>query len=139
MESVREYLETQVLTASPHRLHLMVVDGALRFARRGLQALELQDWESLEASLSRSRDCVTELIAGLRAEASEELIASLKSLFAYVFRNLAIADPERDPQLIRDAIRVLELHRETWIVLGERLSDTPASQIPSPHATSWMT
>lgn len=139
MESVREYLETQVLTASPHRLHLMVVDGALRFARRGLQALENQDWESLEASLSRSRDCVTELIAGLRADASEELMTSLKALFAFVFRNLAIADPQRDPQLIRDAIRVLEIHRETWIALGEQLHDSAPSDIPQPHAMSWTT
>jgi flagellar secretion chaperone FliS len=137
---VSEYLETQVLTASPHRLHLLVVDGALRFAQQALMALEDQNWEAFERALSRSRDCVTELLGGLRDDAGVEVVDSLKALFAYVFRCLAYADPQRDAQLIRDAIRVLELHRETWLELGEKLAATNSGEtsVPSPHAFSFM-
>ena len=45
MDTGAEYLETQVLTASPEQLHLMVIDGALRFARYGLISLEQDDIE----------------------------------------------------------------------------------------------
>ena len=40
MPAADQYLETQVLTAPPEQLHMLVVDGALRFARLGVQALK---------------------------------------------------------------------------------------------------
>ena len=81
MSNVAEYLETQVLTASPHRLHLMVVDGAIRHAKRALEALEGARWEELDSTLSRSRDCVTELVGGLNAEQTPDLTDRMKALF----------------------------------------------------------
>ena len=47
------YLETQVMTASPHRLHLMVVDAAIRFARQGEAALKVKDYETAFHALDR--------------------------------------------------------------------------------------
>jgi flagellar protein FliS len=141
VSQVAEYLESQVLTASPHRLHLMVVDGAIRFARRAEMALEMHRWDELDAALSRSRDCVAELLGGLDAEQSPDLADRLKALFAFVYRNLALADSERNAPRIQDAIRILEIHRETWIEVGEQLVKEAAgdSSVPTPHARSWMT
>lgn len=139
MEAVREYLETQVLTASPYRLHLMVVDGALRFARMGLAALEAEDWETMDLALSRSRECVSELLAGLREETQSDVVDAQKALFAFVYRSIALADPERSPQRIEDAVRVLEIHRETWLELGSALDEVAAGDVPAPHARSWTT
>lgn len=136
-----EYLETQVLTASPHRLHLLVVDGALRFAKQGLAAFERDDWETVDLALARSRDCVSELIGGLSDRGPTDVIATQKSLFAFVFRSLALADPQRNAQHIHDAIRILELHRETWVALADELSATTAAteSVPAPHSRSWTT
>ena len=140
METAQDYLYTKVLTASPHQLHLLVVDGALRFARQGLMALEGGDWEMFELTLSRSRDCVTELIGGLNTDGPGDVVDSLKALFAFVFRKLALADPERDPQAIQDAIRILEIHRQTWVELGEKLGSRGTTDaVPTPHARSWTT
>lgn len=132
-----EYLESQVLTASPYRLHLMVVDGAVKFARRARLALEENDISAMHVALDRSRACVAELISGLRDAGDRDLIDSLKALFAFVYRSLALADPQRNVRLIDDAIRVLEIHRETWIELGERLPKDTESAAPAPHVLSW--
>jgi flagellin-specific chaperone FliS len=51
MTTAAEYLEAQVLTASPHRLHLLVVDGAIRFARQAQAALLDRKWEQLDRLL----------------------------------------------------------------------------------------
>ena len=141
MSQVAEYLESQVMTAGPHRLHLMVVDGAIRFARRAEAALEASQWEELEAALSRSRDCVTELLGGLDSERSPDLADQLKALFAFVYGNLVLADSQRSAQRIRNALRILEIHRETWTALGEKLvkESTNDSSVPTPHARSWTT
>jgi flagellar protein FliS len=133
-----EYLETQVLTASPHRLHLMVLDGALRFIRRGMEALELQRWEDMDAALTRGRNCLSELIGGLDPSQSFELVEPLKALFVFAYRSVTLGDLERDPQRLHDAVRVLELHRATWLELGERLRPETTSSVPTPHTRSWL-
>jgi flagellar protein FliS len=133
-----DYLETQVLTATPQRLHLMVVDAALRSARRGLEALHQQQWEAMDAAFSHSRECVAELIAGLKPDQSPELVARLKALFLYVFRNLTEGDLLRDAARIQAALQVLERHRETWLELGGVLARQSAAAAPAPHARSWI-
>jgi flagellar secretion chaperone FliS len=140
-----EYLETQVMTATPHRLHLMVIDAALRNTRRGIAMLEGGHWEDLDHSLSKARECVSELIAGLNPQTAPELVESFQGLFGFVYRMLTLGDLERNSQALRDAMRILLLHRDNWVALGERLSQestsgTPAAEksvVPAPHGRSW--
>lgn len=141
MSYAAEYLESQVMTAGPHRLHLLVVDGAIRFARRASEALDGQRWDELDGALSRSRDCVAELLGGLDFDQAPDLADRLKALFTFVYRNLALADTERSHRRIRDALRILEIHRETWLELGESLAKAAAGDhiVPTPHARSWTT
>lgn len=143
-----EYLENQVHTASPHQLHLMVLDGAIRFARQGQLALAENGSEAVRWALNRSRNCVSDLISGIRDDAAPELAQQQKQLFLNVYWNLAMAEIERSPQRIQDGLRILQLHRETWLELGEKLqTESPAAaakraSIPEPHVMtgrSWVT
>lgn len=142
--AAREYLETQVLTASPERLHLMVVDAAIRFGRQGEQALESQDRELSLAALDRSRSCVNELLSGIVSDPNPELAERLRALLLYVHRNLVQADLTHDPQLVREALSILEIHRATWLELIDRMQPEPAAErdILPMHAdfqNSWTT
>jgi flagellar secretion chaperone FliS len=138
-----EYLETQVMTAAPERLHLMVVDAALRNARHACAALEAQDYETSFFALNRARDCVNELVTAIRNDPNPELAAQLKSLFLFVHRNLVNADLVHDLESARAAIRILEMHRETWLTLMERLQQE-RNTLKGPHTqrqveSSWVT
>jgi flagellar secretion chaperone FliS len=150
VSTAAEYLEMQVLTASPHRLHLMVIDAALRNTRRGIELLDAGRWEEFDHALGKARECVTELIGGLNPETDPDLIESFQGLFTFVYRMLTLGDLERDPQHLRDAMRILLLHRDNWVALGERLIEeattassngtpvlTEPSAVPSPHGRSW--
>ena len=132
-----DYLQTQVLTASPHRLHLMVVDGALRHAARAEQAIESGDFEAAHFALNKSRDFVTELLSGLDPGPAPELVGLLKNLFLFAYRKLAEADRCRDARLVRDARKILEMHRETWVEVGQ-LQASDAAEV-SETGRSWMT
>lgn len=145
MTTTAEYLENQVLSASPHRLHLMVIDGAIRFARQGLIAMEAGQWEATGQNLDRARDCVTELIGGLNSAADPRLAEQMKSLFVFTYRSLIAGELERQARRVSDAIHILGLHRETWVELGLKLQTEPdASPVrpspPMPHllGRSWM-
>ena len=115
------YLEAQVLTASPERLHLLVVDAAIRFARQALAALEDKDAEAAFHALARGRSCVTEILTGIASDPNPELADRLRGLFVFVQQNLTRADLSRDPQLVRDALQILETHRQTWLELIDRI------------------
>ncbi len=136
-----QYLETKVMTATPWQLHLMVVEAAIRKATKAQHALEQRDFETSHFTLNDCRDCVTELVCGLNGEQQPDLVEKLRALFAFVYRNLAEADLHHDPNRVADALRVLKLHRETWIALGEQLRQengnlgSPPSQIQQ----SWET
>jgi flagellar secretion chaperone FliS len=153
MTAVDEYLENQVLSASPHQLHLLVVDGAIRFARQGLAALKEQRWEAMGKTLNRARDCVTELIGGIDAHQGPEVAEHTKTLFLIVYRNFVIAELERNSKKLDDAIHLLHRHRETWVELGQKLQAglssganpatiAPRQVVPEPHlitGRSWST
>ncbi|HUG90811.1 MAG TPA: flagellar export chaperone FliS [Planctomycetaceae bacterium] len=133
-----DYRHTQVLTASPHRLHLMVVDGAIRHAVQAEQALAAGDFETAHAALGRSRDFVSELLAGLDGRQAPELVERLKGLFLFVYRNLVDADRRREPERVRDALKILEMHRETWLEAGRLPSSAAAGDVIQ-TGRSWMT
>lgn len=120
----------------------MVVDGAIRFARQGAAALQEGRWELMGQALGRSRSCVSELIGGLNSQEAPELAAQLGALFVFIYRSLTIAELEQSPQRIDDALRILELHRETWIELGLKIRSEYAgasTPIAAPHSRSWTT
>lgn len=118
------YLEAQVLTASPERLHLLVTDAAIRFARLAMAAFERNDFEAAFHALNRSRDCVNEILTGITTEPNPELAEQLRGLFVFVQQNLARADLARDPGLISDALAVLETHRSTWQELIDKIQES---------------
>ena len=133
MQSAAEaYLEAQILTASAERLHLLVIDGALRFARQGKTALETGDFATANKVFARSRECVTELMTKIKTDHNPALADNLKALFVFVIRNLMLADFEHDPQKSADAIRILELHRDTWTELMLQLQEQRGPAIPTP-------
>jgi len=114
------YLESRVLTAAPYQLHLMVVDAALLHARKAGDALDQRDHEVSFFALSKSRECLDELILGLNMEAAPELSESIKQLLLFVHRCLRMADLTHDSKHVRDGIKILELHRENWLLAIER-------------------
>ena len=119
------YLETQVTTAAPQRLRLMLIDAAIRWAhvtvehwRSGRQA------EALEP-LIRCREIVSELLAGVKQDGSP-LSNQVLGLYSFLFNALTAAQHSHSTAAVEAAIRVLEEERTTWSLLCEQLVDAPA-------------
>jgi flagellar protein FliS len=140
MSFATEYLETKILTATPHQLHLMVIDGAIRHATAAETALRSRDFAPAQTHLSRANQFVAELIGGLDSARQPHLVDRLKSVFVYVQRTLTEADRKHDPQPVTDALAVLRLHRQTWLALGEKLAQEAPVHRHEPHTGfSWTT
>ncbi|MFO1023014.1 MAG: flagellar export chaperone FliS [Planctomycetales bacterium] len=131
MTGIDAYLETRVLTATPEQLHLMVVDAAIRHARKGEEALKAQDREVAFFALNKARACVDELLTGLDDSHTPEVVENLKQLFLFVHRNLRLADIQQDSALAGAGLKILEMHRETWLQLMQRLAEEGAASRPA--------
>jgi flagellar protein FliS len=129
----QQYLKNAVMTAGPEQLHLMLLEGAIRFATRGKEAIEHKDVEATFNALERAQRIALELSNGLRREINPELVDQMAALYAFVYRRLLDGSVQRDAQAVEDALRILRHQRETWVMLIEKLAqDTPATTSPKP-------
>jgi flagellar protein FliS len=133
------YFETQVLTAPPYKLHLMLLEGALRHGRRAAELFDLGHDAAASEALLRSQEIVAELIASLRPDVSPALVRKAAGVYIFVHRSLAMAHFQRDVANLRQAMDVLEVECETWRQLCQQLdgsrADAPASttvRVPRP-------
>ena len=60
------YVESKVLTAPPQRLHLMLIEGAIRFGRQAEESLRLGNHAASANPMLRVIDILGELLAGVR-------------------------------------------------------------------------
>lgn len=101
--------------------HLSLLDEAISAARSASRALKLRDPDTMDLALSRSRGCVQELMDSLNWDESPDLAELLMGLFQFAYRNLGLADVEESQERIDDALRILEMHRESWLAVLEKM------------------
>src|SRR5688572_27138443 len=108
-----QYLESKVLTAPPHRLHLMLIEGAIRFGRQAEHEFGAGNTVAAAAPLTRVLDIVGEMLFGIRQNKSE-LNDKLAAFYWFIFRRVSEATMYSDKQALAEVLRLLEFERETW-------------------------
>lgn len=121
------YFTTHVLTAPPHKLHLMLLEGALRQGRRAEALLEQGCHVPAGDALIRGQEIMSELIGSLRPDVAPELARRVASVYLFIQRSFVQAQLQRDIVLIRGALKVLEEECETWRQLCLRVDGATAA------------
>lgn len=116
-----EYLKARVLTASPYRLHLMVIDETIKRVQRVANALDESDFELSNTHCASARESLNELLAGLRTDSAPNLIPLVQDYFLHIQKNLHLADLKQDLEAARNALELLRSYRETWADLSTAL------------------
>jgi flagellar protein FliS len=131
------YLESKVLTASPERLHLMLIEGSIRFGRQAEGALKRGEAVAAAGPLLRLVNIVGEMLAGLR-ENKSELNRRLTDVYWFLFRRVSEAKINSDSEALAEALRILEIERETWHLLCEKLANSEDTlRLSAPHSTAF--
>ena len=126
VSSPGSYIETEVMTAPPQKLQLMLIEAAMRFSRRAKMHWRAGQNEQAHEVLNRAQQVISELLAGLNREACPELVGKVASVYVFVFRALMEASLERNEAKLDDAIRVLEVEQETWRQVCRKLAEGKA-------------
>lgn len=137
--SRRDYLESKVLTASGPQLHLLLIEGAIRFTRLADQHYSQNNEGHAQQSMLRAMDIVAECLAGVRHDASD-LNVKLASLYEFVYRTMVSCYVNSDRTKLAEVLKILDFQRETWQLACEKVTkETPAAKpakpvaVPLPH------
>jgi flagellar biosynthetic protein FliS len=120
------YLETHILTATPQRLRLMLIDEALRRVRAAHAAFEGGQAESGRDMLGGCREVLSELVAGIEPDRSE-LAKRVLGLYLFLYSTLVEVQFGGDAGRLADMLRVLEEERVTWQAMCEQMPQRPAA------------
>lgn len=118
-------IETGVAAASPHKLIVMLFDGALTALNTGLMSMRAGQVAAKGKAISHA---ITIIDSGLRASldknAGGEIAESLDSLYEYMSARLMQANLKNQPELVEEVQRLLIDLRDTW----NAIADTPAAR-----------
>lgn len=131
MATNSQYLESKVLTAPPHRLHLMLIDGAIRCGRQAEEALRAGDAEAAAGPLLRALEMVGEMLVGVRHQTTD-LNNRMAQFYWFLFCRLSEAKIHSDGRPLAEALRLLDYERTTWQLVCEKAEQSPAAEPPRP-------
>jgi flagellar protein FliS len=138
-------LETGVVAASPHRLIVMLFEGAMTSVQNALGHMETGAIEKRGMAISKA---IMIIESGMRASldktAGGAIAANLDSLYEYMGTRLLQANLKNDPAMLREVHTLLADLKSAWDAIGNEVKPVAAAAPAfaydslSPRTTSFV-
>ena len=125
-----EYLIQEVHTATPQKLKLMLLEAAIRFGERTKMLWQSGQYDQAIDTIQRCQNIVAEILSGLTPSRGTELGQRLSGIYLFVFRTLVEAGRTRNEHQLNDALRVLQIERDTWREVVETYGKANSTKPP---------
>jgi len=112
--SINQYKRTEVTTADQGKLILMMYDGAIKFVEIAKNKLRENDMAGKGIYISKAQGIISELMASLNMEGGGEIALSLEKLYAFMNRQLRIANVNKDIKPLDIVLKILKELRDAW-------------------------
>lgn len=106
------YARTQVNTAHPGELTLMLYNGCLKFMKQAREHLENNNIEARNTNIKRTLDIIEELQSTLNMQ--YDISRNLFSLYAFIKDKLIEANMRMNKESLQIAYNMVEELRDTW-------------------------
>jgi flagellar protein FliS len=116
-----KYKTTSIQSASREKLLLMLYEGAIRFMKQALIALDKKDIAGRGINIGRAFDIVNELNNTLNHAAGPEIAKNLEQLYMFVSEQLTKCNATGQRKPLEDAIRIMETLYSGWVEAIEKL------------------
>ena len=114
-------VETVIEQASPHKLVLMLFEGAIKSANQALLHMKNREIAAKGQALSRTIRIIEEgLKISLDHEQGGKLAEQLDSLYDYMLRQLLLASLRNDGEILREVIQLLSDLRDAWAAMEQQ-------------------
>ena len=111
--ALNAYKNNSVTHASKEQLLLMLVDGAVRFAKVARQAMADKDIKKCHENIIKTQNIFTELMVSLDQNAGEWAVQMFK-VYDFIKEKLVEANIKKDIHIMDEIIPLIEDIRETW-------------------------
>lgn len=115
------YLEMQVQTATDEQRLIMLFDGAVKFSRIAMQAIQQKKHDMASRNLCYAQNIVLHLKASLRQEHTPGLSGSLDKLYTHWHLQLVRANQEKTIQPVQEVIEGLTSIRNSFAQVEQSL------------------
>lgn len=109
-----QYQNTQITTATPEKILIMLYDGAINFTRLAVERMKQKDLAGKGLYIGKALAIVTELMNTLNHDVGGEIAARLEQLYVYVIDEYSKANLNNDPVPLENALKILTILRDTW-------------------------
>lgn len=108
------YKNNSVNFASKEQLLLMLLDGAVKFAKIARQAIADKNIPKAHENIVKTQNIYYELMVTLDVSAGGEWAKSLMSVYAFITERLTEANFKKDAAILDEIIPLIEDVRDTW-------------------------
>ena len=128
-------METGVVAANPHKLIVMLFDGAKAAVTNAMQQMNNGETAAKGRAISQA---IAIIDSGLRASldkvAGGDIAVSLDALYEYMSNRLLIANLNNDAAILEEVSNLLSQLREAWEAIGTTVAAeaVPAVSVQDP-------
>lgn len=110
-----KYKQTEINTANQGTLIVMLYDGAIKFLNIALENLaSTKTYDVVNTHILKTQDILTELMLSINLNEKNEIAQNLFNLYMYFKKRLLEANIQKNPDIIKEVIRLLKELREAW-------------------------
>ena len=112
VNAYQQYQYNSIMSASPERLLLMLLEGAIKFVKLARKAIEEKDIEEANLYLTKAQDIIAELNQSL--DMSFDISENLAGIYDFLYRQLVDANIKKDAEALDVVESMLAELKSTW-------------------------
>lgn len=129
-------VETGVAAASPHKLIVMLFEGAMVAVSSALHHMQAGDIPAKGRAISQAISIIDNgLRASLDKKVGGEIALNLDSLYEYMSSRLLIANLKNQPQTLEEVYQLLKGLKEAWDTIAPAPAGAPQAGAAAPAAS----
>lgn len=111
---VKQYQRTEVETATPERVLILLYDGAIQFLNKAIIAIDENNIQEIHNNIVGAEHIIMEFINTLDFEQGGDFATKLSSLYYYFYNTLIEANLKKDKEKVQHVLTFLVDLRATW-------------------------
>lgn len=124
----QKYKKTSVESASREKILLMLYEGAIKFTKLAMKAIEEKKIAERGQNIGKAYDIIMELNNTLDHKVGGPLASNLEQLYMFMTAELTKANVKADVEPLKVVVRLLETLYDGWVKAVEKLKKTDAVQ-----------
>lgn len=111
---LKQYQTSQIQTASPEKILIMLYDGAIQFLNKAKKELENKNIQEVHNNIIGAQKIVAEFMNTLDMEIGGATAVNLYNLYEYMHFRLVQANMKKDVAMIDEVLIHLKDLKSTW-------------------------